>query len=371
MRKLTRLFLAAVAAVALAMATMATSSATPAQTAATSLVSGWHAPQLGWRLKATGSTERFRGLAAVSRRVAWVSGTNGTVLRTTDAGKTWASVGPPGAETLQFRDIEATSASHAVILSIGEGTDSRIYVTDDGGQSWTESFRNTDPAAFYDCVAFTSRRHGVAVSDPVGGTFRLIQTRDAGHSWHLINPAGMPGARPGEAGFAASGTCLTAGTGQHLYLGSGGVDPGRVFTSADGGEHWTVADTPIAGGPASGVFSVVFGSSRHGIAVGGDYTDPSAAHANAAWSSDGGKTWRAPWRAPAGYRSGAAWISPLLPVAIAVGPTGSDLSFDGGRAWWPFDHGSFDGVQCTPDLSCWASGEDGRVGVLDLSTTRG
>ena len=52
------------------------------------------------------------------------------------------------------------------------------------------------------------------------------------------------------------------------------------------------------------------------------------------------------------------------PVALAVGPTGSDLSFDGGRNWKSFDTGSFDAVLCARDGSCWASGEQGRVARL-------
>src|SRR5204862_3614676 len=80
---------------------------------------GRAAPSLSWELTPTGSTARLRGLSVVSRTVAWASGTGGTVLRTTDGGATWASVGPPGTSTLQFRDIEATSDRHAVILSIG------------------------------------------------------------------------------------------------------------------------------------------------------------------------------------------------------------------------------------------------------------
>ena len=49
---------------------------------------------VSWQATPTGSTERFRGLSAVSSKVAWVSGTAGTVLRTTDGGASWASVGP-------------------------------------------------------------------------------------------------------------------------------------------------------------------------------------------------------------------------------------------------------------------------------------
>lgn len=301
--------------------------------------------------------------------VAWASGTGGTVLRTTDGGATWASVGPPGTEDLQFRDIEATSARHAVILSIGEGTDSRIYVTDDGGAHWAESFRNPDPAAFYDCVAFATPWHGLAMSDPVDGKFRIIETKDAGHSWSLVDPAGMPPAQAGEAGFAASGTCLTATLGRY-WLGSGGADPGRVFRSNDAGHTWSVANTPLAGSPSAGVFSVRFRDWFNGIAVGGDYLAPTAGVANAAYSKDGGRTWKPATTPPGGYRSGSAWVAPWatrwVPTAIAVGPTGSDVTRDGGRTWTGFDSGSFDSVECALDGACWASGEQGRVATLTM-----
>src|SRR6478752_933280 len=244
----------------------------------------------GWTVTPTGTTERFRGLAPVSREVAWVSGTKGTVLRTTDGGRTWGDVSPQGLGTaaLEFRDIEAFDARHAVILSIGEGEDSRILVTDDGGATWTESFRNTDPAAFYDCMAFSSPRRGLAMSDPVDGKFRLIRTRDGGRSWSLVDPAGMPAAESGEFGFAASGTCLTAGPGHQAWLATGGVDPARVFSSHDGGSTWSVTGTPVAGAEAGGIFSVRFRDARRGVVVGGDFTDPTGASDNAAWTTDGG-----------------------------------------------------------------------------------
>src|SRR5687768_9441976 len=40
------------------------------------------ATALTWRLLPTGTDAQFRGLSAVNRHVAWVSGTRGTVLRT-------------------------------------------------------------------------------------------------------------------------------------------------------------------------------------------------------------------------------------------------------------------------------------------------
>ncbi len=344
-------------------APVAAASASPASAAART-----SAEDLSWQVTPTGSAERFRGLSAVSRKVAWVSGTTGTVLRTTDSGATWASVGPPGTDALQFRDIEATSAQHAVILSIGNGTDSRIYVTDDGGVSWDLAFQNQDPAAFYDCMAFTSNQRGFALSDPVDGKFRLQETRDGGHSWSLVDPTGMPPALDGEFAFAASGTCLTAGQGQTLYIGSGGIAEPRVFASTDRGRTWSVTSVgQIVGGDAAGVFSVRFRDRHNGIVVGGDFLKPDDGTRTAAWSSDGGATWQAADVAPPGYRSGSAWLPHERNAALAVGPTGSDVTTDAGRTWVPFDGGSFDSVECAPDGSCWASGEQGRVARLVVS----
>ena len=97
-----------------------------------------------WKPVPTGSTQQYRGLDAVSARVAWVGGSAGEVLRTLDGGRTWQKVSPPGAEGLLFRDVEAESAWRASVLSIGEGAASRIYSTFDGGRSWREAFVNDD-----------------------------------------------------------------------------------------------------------------------------------------------------------------------------------------------------------------------------------
>ncbi len=317
-----------------------------------------------WRLTPTGSDARLRGLAAVGRTVAWAAGSGGTVLRTTDAGRNWQKVGPPDAAGLELRDIEAFDAKRAVVLAIGEGEASRVYRTSDGGRTWTLGFKNTEPKAFYDCVTFFDSRRGLAVSDPVDGRFRLIATADGGRSWRVLPGAGMPAALEGESAFAASGQCLVSHGSRDVWLATGGGSRARVFHSRDRGRTWTVADTPLPSGSSQGVFGVAFRDSRHGIAVGGDYRPGQPSPTAAATTSDGGRTWRAAPRPPAEYRSGVVWPVYAGPVALAVGPTGSDATLDGGRSWTRFDTGSFDTVDCADDGGCWAAGEKGRVAVL-------
>lgn len=321
---------------------------------------------LGWRLKESGTDARFRGLAAISRTTAWVAGTKGTVLRTHDGGRSWVNVSPPGAEGLEFRDVEAFDARRAVVLAIGEGEASRVFRTDDGGATWSESFRNTDPRAFYDCLTFFNARHGIALSDPVDGRYRILATGDGGRSWRVLPSDGMPAAQPGEASFAASGQCLVAAGSRSAWFATGGSATSRVFHSTDRGRTWTVTDAPIpAGDPARGVFGLAFRDDRKGIAVGGDYRPGEPSPRAAAVTGDGGTHWTSSAQPPPAYRSGVTWLPYSAHAALAVGPTGTDLTLDAGRTWRPVDQGSYDTVDCTPDLACWAAGEQGRIARME------
>lgn len=317
---------------------------------------------LSWRLLDTGSTSHFRGLAAVSRQVAWVSGYDGVVLRTIDGGQTWTDVSVPGAQSLQFRDITAFNARRAVVMAAGTGTDSRLYTTSDGGATWQLTYENTDPSAFFDCMAFFDPRHGLVLSDPVNGKFRILSTSDGGTHWTVQSPDGMPPAGANEYGFAASGECLTT-QGHDAWFGSGGADGARVFHSHDGGRTWQVRTTPIVRGASAGIFGLAFATPRRGIAVGGDFAAPTA-DTDVAAISGSGESWSQPAQGPHGYRSGVTFVRGSTGMALAVGLSGSDVSYDNGLHWTQFDSGQFDSVACTRGGACWASGDLGRVAVL-------
>jgi photosystem II stability/assembly factor-like uncharacterized protein len=317
-----------------------------------------------WHKVRTGTYTHFRGLSVVSANVVWLGGYRGRVLRTVDGGATWEISYPDGpASALQFRDISAFDSDHAVAMAAGTGTASRLYKTSDGGATWRLAYTNHNAAAFFDCMSFYGPRRGLVLSDPVNGKFRILATSDGGATWHVLPSHGMPAALDGEYGFAASGECLTT-QGRQAWFGSGGA-AARVFHSNDGGLTWHVQPTPLASGASAGINGLAFNTRDLGIAVGGDFANAVVQRGVAAYS-----LFRSPWRRaatpPSGYRSGVTFVPEAgrLGMAVAVGLTGSDVTYDAGRHWTTFDTGSFDTVACARDGSCWASGALGRVAEL-------
>ena len=171
----------------------------------------------------------------------------------------------------------------------------------------------------------------------------------------------MPPAVEGEFAFAASGTCLVTSGARHAWFGSGG-GASRAFRSRDGGFTWKVTAAPIPAGPTAGVYSLAFRNPRDGVMVGGDFEAPEVGEDASGFTRDGGAAWRSGGDL-SGYRSGVDWVSGSRSTLIAVGPTGSDVSYDGARSWTAFDTAPYDAVDCVP-RTCWASGPDGAVAVL-------
>lgn len=281
----------------------------------------------------SGVTATFRGVSAVDADVAWTSGSRGTVLRTDDGGATWRSVAPADVSTLDFRDVDAIDRNTAFILSIGNGDASRILKTTDAGATWVTQFTNNDPDAFFDAMAFWDAERGLAFSDSAAEKLHILRTLDGGRTWLRIDPERLPAALDNEGAFAASGTNVATWGTRHAWIGTGAAARSRVLRTADGGDTWQVADTPLAAGQTSGIYSIAFRDERHGMVVGGDYTKEADAVDNAAVTSDGGVTWSLV-RGLRGFRSvivpmpggtGRSWL--------ALGPSGADWTDDDGATW--------------------------------------
>jgi len=311
--------------------------------------------------QATNSTASLRGLSVVDEYTAWASGASGTVLRTTDGGDSWQDVSVPGADSVDFRDVEGFSAEEAIILSAG--SPGLIYKTIDGGNNWNLVHEDKRPEIFFDAMDFWDKKSGIAFSDAIDGQVVIITTNDYGESWQTLQG---PVALPGEGGFAASGTCLTT-VGDSMVWIALGTPQSRVIYSADRGKTWAVYNTTMAqdvGG--AGIFSLAFSSTEYGIAVGGNYTLPNDSSKVIAITEDGGKTWQLlNNRGVNGYKSAVANIRDSENW-LCAGPTGVNFSSDNGKNWRVIDTTSYHAIEILKSGTGWLSGANGRISSIKV-----
>lgn len=273
----------------------------------------------------------FRGLSVVNNNVLWVSGSNGTVGRSLDAGKTWKWMKIKGFEKTDFRDIEAFDEKTAIIM----GVDVPAYIlrTNDGGESWKVVYENHAKGMFLDAMEFWNEQSGIVVGDPINGRFFIVRTFDGGKTWQNIPEENKPVADSGEACFAASGTNVRKLNKSEAVFVSGGLS-----------SHIFIRDKKILlpilqGKESTGANSVAVKNSKTLIVVGGDFLQKDSTNRNCTLSEDGGNTWLKPKKPPSGYRSCVEYLT--KDKWITCGLNGVDISNDNGMNWEKISDQSF------------------------------
>ena len=315
-----------------------------------------------WTPLDTGSDASLRGVCVAADGSVWISGSGGSVLRSEDQGASWQALGPADTQG-DYRDVEALDAQRAYALRITEPA--QILATEDGGESWQVRYESSNPASFYDSICLLDGGAVLSFGDPQDGVFEVLHSPDGKH-FAPVSAVEFPRPREGEAGFAASGTCIVSYGRERAWIVTGGM-AARVIRTFDGGRHWIAAETPMPQGKeTTGIYSVGFRDGLRGVIVGGDYTEPEAKGQNAAFTKDGGRTWIPADLPPGGYRSAVVPIPGKRGLWLSVGRAGSDLSRDGGRTWSPAgaDRGYF-ALAFGPDGTGYAVGADGRAARIE------
>lgn len=267
------------------------------------------------------TTCSFRGLSVVDDSIAWVSGINGVIGKSSNGGNTWAFKKVNGFEKWDFRTLYAFNANEAVIANAG--SPAYILRTINGGVTWRVVYVNNDSLAFFDGVDFWNDKEGIIYGDPIKGRMLLLKTNDGGNSWQELPDRSRPDMAEGEASFAASGTGIRCYSPEKVIIATGGK-VSRLLASKDKGNNWYTIKTPIIQGQSStGIFSFAFASDQAGIIVGGDYLNDTLKKNNVFYTNNAGQSWTLPEVTTGGYRECIEFISDN--TAIAVGPGGTDV----------------------------------------------
>ena len=350
--------------------------------AQTSKVAEKTSPSLSWVMQDSGTTASLRGIYSVDNKIAWASGTAGTILKTTDGGSHWTQCSiPPDGQSLDFRGVQAFDATTAIVMASGPGEKSRLYNTTDGCKTWKLLFKNPDaPDGFFDSFfadwyleSGNPKWTGSLLGDPVGGRFVIFDTLDSGTRWTLRKNDALALNTINVSAFAASNSLFPEDQNkaheEHIFA-SGGKSGAILWMEKTPELTWNKIALPLMyGTDSSGVFSIASHTDSEPfrnvvalretiVAVGGDYQKPDESAGTAAWSTDLGLHWTAAIKSPHGYRSSVSW-SEELAAWITAGTNGSDISRDDGKTWQLIDNGNWNALSLP-----FVVGPKGRIARL-------
>lgn len=304
-----------------------------------------------------GTKISLRGLSVVNDKTIWVSGSSGTVGRSTDGGDTWTWMTVKGFEKTDFRDIEAFNSTTAVIM----GVESPAYIlkTVDGGETWKSVFVNSGKGMFLDAMEFWNENSGIVIGDPINNRMFIARTFDGGTTWINIPEQNKPAVDSGEACFASSGTNIRALNKKEAVFITGGLRS-RMFIRDK------KIDLPILQGTEStGANSIAVKSSKTMIVVGGDFNKKDSTTKNCFITTDGGSSFHAPATPPHGYRSCVEYLGD--DKWISCGLNGVDYSTDNGKNWsWIGKQGFHVCRKAVNGKAVYFAGGDGRIGKLEF-----
>ena len=308
----------------------------------------------------------FRGLQVVSDQVVWVSGSRGTVGRSTDGGEHWRWQQVVGYEKRDFRDIVSFDSLTALIMAVAEPA--VILRTDNGGLSWQPVFTDSTPDMFLDAMHFVDAQNGIVVGDPIKNQAFLAYTRDGGLHWSR-NPDWdqQPTIRldSGEAFFASSGTniqLLKSNPNFQFYMVTGGLRSRLIGVGTSFNQ-----DIPFASvGSSRGANSLAMLNNHIGVLVGGDFArDKDSLHTCFLVNTRSANPFRTPQTTTHGYRSSVTWIT--RKSLIACGTSGVDISTDQGNNWMNISITGFHTLGKSPTGNfVFLAGSGGRIARMAI-----
>lgn len=191
-----------------------------------------------WRPSESGTQERMFGASIDSKGNAIVVGAFGTMLRSTDGGKTWNDVAPDWmpifAGSDQLTDDFAPSIYAVAIndrgVGLAVGELSTILRTEDAGATWHLALGGPVSGAERPPALFSTALRSDGVGYAVGQSGRILQTPDFGKTWCEFNS----GVEVNLLGVATQPGGKTLISGIRVMLSS--QDEGRNWTRITGDE---------------------------------------------------------------------------------------------------------------------------------------
>lgn len=183
-----------------------------------------------WTKADTGSQNRLLSISLNSRGVAVASGEFGTLIKSTDGGRTWSSVAPDWPSM-----TPGGSEPHIYTVQIGEGESciaagefGLILRSNDGCSTWQAVHPATEGAPSVFSVRLGVTDTGAPLGFAVGQTGLILRSVDGGRAWESVQ-SGTESNLLGVDLLAGNGVLIT---GIRSMLSS--KDSGLTFSNVEG-----------------------------------------------------------------------------------------------------------------------------------------
>jgi len=272
-------------------------------------------------------------------QVTWSFTTGKGVYKSTDAGKTWTSIGLATSQYIGGIVVDPRNPDAVLVAALGPRalpaaaaapasatTDSSaergVYRSTDGGRNWTRVLPADGSSGASD-VYLDHRDPQFVCALLLNGAAH--KSADGGATWQPISSKGLPDGARLSAFAVASGT-----RGRRLYAlagsgGRGGAANRGLYRSDDGGDTWTLGTRQLASA----------GGKMYADPLNPDvvYIMGTAIYR----STDAGQHFAAFWGAPSGADPRYLWIDPTNPKRMFSGvDQGAAITVDGGETWTPY-----------------------------------
>lgn len=260
------------------------------------------------------------------------------VYKSTDAGKTWTSIGLRETRHISRIAVDPRNANNVLVAAMGHAygpnPDRGIYRSTDGGATWQKVLYKDQNSGAIDvqldpdnpqtafAALWSAHRPPWSTYPPINGSGAIYKSSDGGATWSQLAGSGLPQAEWGRVGLG-----IARGThGRRMYAL---IDskPGGLFRSDDGGQSWKL----------EGSDRRILGRLWYFGEVDIDPKNPDTVYlpnVSIYRSTDGGKNFDALKGAPGGDDYHALWIDPSNSQRMIFGSDqGAGITVDGGHSW--------------------------------------
>jgi photosystem II stability/assembly factor-like uncharacterized protein len=280
------------------------------------------------------------------------------VYKSTDGGRTWTHLGLRDTQMIAMIDVDPRDPNRLFVAALGHpygpNAERGVFRSTDGGQTFTNVlFKDeytsgndvridpSDPNTVY--ATLWQQQQSFIEGQGFGGAGNgIFKSTDGGTTWRQLTD-GLPS-------IIQANIALSPSNPRRLYATIAGTPPaGRgpatttgvvgFFTSADGGEHWTMVVNAAPGGTNVKVdprpLARIGGGDLPTVTVDPKNERVVYSASVVLWrTEDGGTNWSAVRGAPGGDDYQKIWINPNdTKIILAVADQGAVISANRGVSW--------------------------------------